>query len=338
MDPHIHRYSIILPVKNGGSYLKECVNSILSQSFGGFNLHVLDNNSDDGSLQWVKSLKDDRIKLYSSEVPLTMEENWGSIVSIPKNEFMTMIGHDDILDREYLSVINKLILKHPGASLYQTHFKYIDVTGSTIRHCKPMDEVQSASEFLASFLASTIDAMGTGFMMRSSDYNAYGGIPFYPNLLFADFELWIRLAAKSYKATATEECFCFRLHQSATTKSPDVKFHLAFDQFIKFLMELKRENADFDRTIEKYSLDFITFYCKSLSHRLLRTANNKRNGLTVSSFLKSCKEYADMLAPQNNFHPCDTYSVKLARQIDSNFFTRSLFLLFKKIKRKPILP
>jgi glycosyltransferase involved in cell wall biosynthesis len=338
MDPNDYRYSIILPVKNGGSYLKQCVNSILSQSFGGFNLHVLDNNSDDGSLQWVKSLKDDRIKLYPSEVSLTMEQNWGRIVSIQKNEFMTMIGHDDILDSEYLSVIDKLILRHPDASLYQTHFRYIDPSGSAIRHCKPMDEVQSASEFLASFLASTIDTMGTGFVMRSADYNACGGIPSYPNLLFADFELWINLALKGYKATAFEECFGFRLHQSATTTSPDIKFHLAFSQFIKFLVGLKTRNSDLSRTIERYSLDFIGFYCKGLSHRLLRTANNKRNGLTVSSFLKSCKDYADMLAPQNNFDPCDTYSVKLARQIDSNFFTRSLFLLFKKIKRKPILP
>lgn len=338
MDPHIHRYSIILPVKNGGDYLKECVHSILSQSFADFNLDILDNNSDDGTLQWVTSLKDERIRLYPSEISLSIEENWGRIVSVPKNEFMMMIGHDDILDKEYLSVINKLIQKHPAASLYQTHFRYIDAKGSTIRHCKPMDEIQSASEFLASFLANTIDTMGTGFMMRSSDYNSFGGIPFYPNLLFADFELWIRLAAKSYKATATEECFGFRLHQSATTKSPDIKFHIAFAQFIKFLMDLKSKSDDFDRTIEKYCLDFIRFYCKGLSHRLLRTTRSKRNGLTVSSFLRSCKDYADMLAPQNNFHPCDTYSVKLAKQIDSNFFTRSIFLLFKKIRSKPILP
>jgi hypothetical protein len=74
--------------------------------------------------------------------------------------------------------------------------------------------------------------MGTGFMMRAMDYDALGGIPPYPNLLFADFELWIGLTRKNYKATAFEECFAFRLHQSMTTTSSDLKFQYAFDKFI----------------------------------------------------------------------------------------------------------
>jgi glycosyltransferase involved in cell wall biosynthesis len=331
------KYSIVLPVRNGGEYVKECVTSILSQSFAGFDLHILDNNSNDGTLEWINTLKDERIKIYPSKVSLSMEENWGRIISISRNEFMTMIGHDDVLDTDYVGAIDKLIQKHPRASLYQTHFRYIDSAGKRIRHCKPMDEVQSAAEFLAFFLSGVIDTMGTGFMMRSVDYDACGGIPGYPNLLFADFELWINLATKSYKATASEECFGFRIHQSVTTKSPDIKFHLAFAQFIRFLNNLKKTNEDLAGIIEKYSLDFIKFYCKGLSHRLLRTPKQKRNGQTVSSFLKNCKEYADMLVPENDFDPCERYSVRLARQIDSNFLTRSLFLLFKKIRSKPVL-
>ena len=39
---------------------------------------------------------------------------------------MTVIGHDDLLDNNYLDVMNALIAKYPNASLYQTHFRYID--------------------------------------------------------------------------------------------------------------------------------------------------------------------------------------------------------------------
>jgi hypothetical protein len=178
--------------------------------------------------------------------------------------------------------------------------------------------------------------MGTGFVMRSVDYDVCGGIPMYPNLLFADFELWINLTTKSYKATASEECFGFRLHQSMTTKSPDVKFQLAFAQFIKFLQSLKK-NEDLAAMIERYGVDFIRFYCKGLSHRLLRTPKNRRNGQTVASFLENCRNYADVLVPGNDFDPSKIYSIRFAKQIDSNFVTRSLFLLFKKIWPKPML-
>jgi glycosyltransferase involved in cell wall biosynthesis len=331
------KYSIILPVRNGGEYVKECVNSILAQSFPDFNLHVLDNCSEDGTLEWIKSLKDERIKIYPTDRPLSIEENWERIKNLQKNEFITLIGHDDLLDKNYLAVMNDLINKHPNASLYQTHFRYIDSRGKTIRYCKPMDEVQTAPEFLAAFLCGIIDTMGTGFMMRAADYDDCGGIPIYPNLLFADFELWIDLAGKGYKATSAEECFAFRLHQSMTTSSPDIKFHKAFEQFIKYLARLKQSDRESAIIIEKYSLGFIEFYCKGLSHRLLRTPKQKREGQTVSSFLKNCKGYADLLVPGNHFDPCQKYSVRLAKQIDSNFLARSLFLLFKKIRSKPVL-
>jgi hypothetical protein len=36
---------------------------------------------------------------------------------------MTLIGYDDILDKDYLFVMSDLIKRHPDASLFQTHFR-----------------------------------------------------------------------------------------------------------------------------------------------------------------------------------------------------------------------
>lgn len=330
------KYSIILPVRNGGHYVKECVASILAQSLDDFNLHVLDNCSTDGTLEWIKTLKDPRIIVCPAEQPLSIEANWKRITGIRKNEFITLIGHDDILDPNYLLVMNDLIGRHPGASLFQAHFRYIDAEGNTLRRSKPMDEVQSPSEFLSFFLDGLIDTMGTGFMMRSADYDAVGGIPAYPNLLFADFELWIKLTLKSYKATASEECFAFRLHQSTTTTSPDVKMQYAFEQFIGYLEELRSSDRRMDEMIRRYAIRFIQFYCKALSHRLLRTSRKKREGLTLAGFVIRCQGYADRLAPNNDFQPYRLFSMRLAKYIDSNALSRGLFLIFKKMYPTPI--
>jgi len=146
------KFSIILPVKNGGHYVKDCIASILSQSLHDFNLIVLDNRSTDGTLEWLHSLNDSRIVIHESAQPLSIEENWSRIKDIPKNEFITLIGHDDLLDPGYLETMNALIEKHPEASLYQAHFQYIDKDGLLIRDCLPMDEIQYGHEFLAFFL------------------------------------------------------------------------------------------------------------------------------------------------------------------------------------------
>src|SRR5436853_206744 len=126
-------FSIILPVRNGGEYVKECVQSILQQTHSNFNLIVLDNNSTDGTVEWITSLNENRIIVYRSERSLTIEENWGRIKEVPKNEFMTMIGHDDLLYPHYLQEMDTLIAKHPQASLYQAHFAFIDASGAFMR-------------------------------------------------------------------------------------------------------------------------------------------------------------------------------------------------------------
>ena len=78
--------------------MKECVSSILAQTLGDFQLQVLDNCSTDGTVAYIQSLNDERITIYPAERPLTIEENWARITTIPKSEFITLIGHDDVLD------------------------------------------------------------------------------------------------------------------------------------------------------------------------------------------------------------------------------------------------
>ena len=331
------KFSIILPVRNGGEYVKDCVSSILSQSYTSFNLVVLDNKSTDGTLEWLQSLSDERIVIYPSEKSLTIEENWGRIVSTPKNEFITLIGHDDILYKDYLQSMNELIDQYPDASLYQTHFTYIDSKGAKIRTCIPMSAIEKAEGFLENFLQNNIDIMGTGFMMRAKDYESLGGIPPYPNLLFADFELWINLTKKGFKATSPNECFSFRLHQSTTTVSPDIKFQRAFQQFIYFLKSLSIERETFKAIISKDAARFLNFYCQGLSHRLLRTKMKDREGLTIKMFIHNCKEYAEMLGVQQSFRPEKNKSLSVAKIIDSTPFTRFIFRMFKKIYPAPVM-
>lgn len=175
-------YSIILPVRNGGGYFKTCVNSVLNQTYPHFNLHILDNCSTDGTSEWIQSINDSRIIYLPADKPLAIEENWARILQIPKNKFMTMIGHDDVLLPDYLSVIDTLIEKHPDASLYQTHFRYINGNSAFIRNCLKMEENITPGFFLEKILNLVIDINGTGFMVRSSDYNAVGvflHIPIY---------------------------------------------------------------------------------------------------------------------------------------------------------------
>lgn len=329
------KFSIILPVRNGGEYVKECVNSILTQSYSNFTLQILDNNSNDGTHEWLLSLSDPRIEIHRSNLDLSIEDNWARVLQIQKNEFMTLIGHDDILYPEYLMVMNDLVEKNRDASLYLSHFNYIDSNGNVIRQCKPMVTKNSPKNFLTAILTSKIDINGTGFLIRSVDYDKIGGIPPYPSLLFADFELWINLVNLSYLAVSDKTCFAFRLHISTTSSSSDFIMLQAFNNSIKFLLSLCKKSADFKQVIKMYAPEFLYFHCKGLSHRLIRTSFEKRKRLTVYAVVNNFIESANSM--EVNFYPFRKVTILIALIIDSNFLTRKAFLIFKYFFRKPLL-
>jgi glycosyltransferase involved in cell wall biosynthesis len=327
------RFSIVLPVKNGGQHFKDCVASILNQSFRDFNLIVLDNVSTDGSVEWIKSVRDSRVKLFESDRPLSIEENWSRILKTGRNEFMTIIGHDDLLHENYLAEMEQLIQKHPSASLYQTHFRYIDGYGRFIRPCKPMKEIQFAEDFLATQFLDKIDSTGTGYMMRSADFDAVGGMPVnFPNLIFADYALWIKLMMRGFKATSEKECFSYRVHDSVSKLTNGVVYFNAFGEYVEFLDEIKKNNSGIQAVIDENGKQFLLKFCESLAHRLLKTPKELRS-IGVKELVNSFYKYAVLLLPEQDFEPLDRPGIKWAVFFDSNSIIRSLFLAANRLRR-----
>jgi hypothetical protein len=233
--------------------------------------------------------------------------------------------------------MDELVRRHPSASVYQVHFRYIDSKGNRLRSCKPLNEVQSSTESLAFFLCGMYE-LSIGYAVRSNDYDAVGGIPAYPNLLFADLELAIRLIAKSYRAASPVECCSYRIHSDSTTKSSStLNYYHSVGRLLHFFSGLKDSNKAYADVLAKYGLDFLKLYCKSIAHHLLRIPKKNRQGISVSKFILDYKRAIDELIPGNNYNPSKINSIRLAEKIDSNVLTRSFFLAFKKIYSKPIL-
>jgi glycosyltransferase involved in cell wall biosynthesis len=329
----VDKFSIILPVRNGGNYIKECVNSIFSQTYTNFNLIVLDNASTDGTMEWLQGLQDERLIIYSSAESLGIEKNWARITTVSKNEFITLIGHDDILLPHYLEEMDRLISKHPDASLYQSHYAFINGEGKFTGYCMPMDEIQYGHEFLACQLARTMNSMGTGYMMRSKDYDELGGIPAaYPNLIFADYQLWVQLSLKNYKATTDKVCFHYRVHDSVSRLTNGQQYCVAFEKYVYFMTALCKENEKVKAVVDKYGQEMLMYFCESLSHRLLKTPASLRE-MKVKQFIDKCRSYAALLIPGQEFEPTHKFRIGIAAKIDSNFLSRSGFYYFKKLTK-----
>lgn len=100
MNPKI---SIIVPVYNAEKYLNRCVDSILSQTFGNFEVLLIDDGSNDksGKICDKYAQKDCRVKVFHKENGgVSSARNFG--IKNVQGSFVTFIDSDDFVDKDFL--------------------------------------------------------------------------------------------------------------------------------------------------------------------------------------------------------------------------------------------
>lgn len=259
------RFTVFIPVKNGKNYLAPCIDSLLAQTYPDFELVILGGFSTDGTCDWLKGqeARDGRIKVLLSDVELGIAGNWSRILALPKREFMTIVGYDDLLDPDFLEVMSSLIELEPGHDLYHAHFRLIDDEGRFIRNCRPMPAYETAADFVAARMDSIRDSFGTGYVMRSAAYDRVGGIPAYPDLLYADDALWVKLMQPKPKVTSHRVCFSYRFHGASVSASPNVQaLFNALITYWRFLQELATRDESMAQVLQLYGQRHVSAVCQ----------------------------------------------------------------------------
>lgn len=94
--------SIIIPVYNAADTIRQCVESVLSQSYKNFELILVDDGSSDKSLDICKeyALRDNRVKvIHKANGGVSSARNKGLDVAV--GEWITFIDADDYIGEKY---------------------------------------------------------------------------------------------------------------------------------------------------------------------------------------------------------------------------------------------
>ena len=89
------KISILMPVFNGIKYIKEAVDSVLNQDFHEWELIISDNGSNDGTIDYIKSLDDDRIRIYTQKYNLGIYDNINFLISHSNASIAHILCADD---------------------------------------------------------------------------------------------------------------------------------------------------------------------------------------------------------------------------------------------------
>jgi glycosyltransferase involved in cell wall biosynthesis len=120
------RFSVLLPTRNGGPFIDNCIRSILNED-ADLELIVSDNaNTDETPAVLDRWRADRRIKILRFDEPRPVSENWSNALGAASGEYLLMMGDDDCVLPGYFKRMESVIARHdhPDCILYNA-FSYV---------------------------------------------------------------------------------------------------------------------------------------------------------------------------------------------------------------------
>lgn len=132
---NIPAVSIGLPVYNGENYLKQAIESILSQTYHDFELIISDNASTDNTMEICKAaaIKDGRIRYYRNEKNSGAAWNFNNVFHLARGSYFQWACHDDVWTPTLLERYVEVLDRMPEVVLCYARTTFIDEHGEPLR-------------------------------------------------------------------------------------------------------------------------------------------------------------------------------------------------------------
>jgi glycosyltransferase involved in cell wall biosynthesis len=125
---------VVTPVYNGERYLRECIESVLSQTYDNWTYTILDNCSTDRTSEIVSEYAacDSRIRVRRNTTVLPIMENWNAALRLIPAEatYCKVVHADDTLFPECLERMTDVAERHPTVAVVTSYALW----GDEVRH------------------------------------------------------------------------------------------------------------------------------------------------------------------------------------------------------------
>jgi len=208
--------SVIIPAYNAEKTILATIESILQQTFADFELIVINDGSQDATLELVSGVKDPRLQVFSfPNAGLAASRNRG--VACAKGEYISFIDADDLWTPDKLELQLQALQTNPEAAVAYSWTDCIDEAGQFLRsgsHMSVSGDVY-AQLLLVNFLES-----GSNVLIRQQALREIGDSD---ESLAAgqDRELFLRLAAKYHFVAVPQTQILYRVSAQAISSDVD---------------------------------------------------------------------------------------------------------------------
>jgi glycosyltransferase involved in cell wall biosynthesis len=225
--------SVCMPVFNGGRFLREAIESVLSQDWADFELIIVDDASTDTGPDIASSFNDPRLRLYRNEVTAGMPGNWNVALSRVTGRYVKFFFQDDILYPDCITTMLSALKRHETAGFVFSRRDIEELDGlraeSFYPHLKDLQAPLRATRLLQplipgmEFLRECIRSGGLYFNYIAEpsfvmfDAKLVQRVGYFSNNLRqnADYEYWLRLMMIADACFIDRPLGKFRIHRSS---------------------------------------------------------------------------------------------------------------------------
>ena len=134
MSPDGPLISLGLPVFNGENYVAEAIESVLGQSYTKFELIIVDNASDDRTLEICEkyAARDPRIKIIRNSRNMGAIYSFNKTFTLSRGTYFKWVAHDDVICPAFLEKCVSILEADPAATMCFTKVRIMDAKGDFI--------------------------------------------------------------------------------------------------------------------------------------------------------------------------------------------------------------
>lgn len=205
--------SVVMSTRNNSRYLREAVDSILSQTFRDFEFIVINDGSTDNTKEIIESYNDDRILYIENPTSATLPVALNQGLEVAKGKYIARMDGDDIAFPNRFAKQIDFFENNPEVGILGTQSIIVDKHGNKKQN-KPLPTHHNMIAwylFTRGFALIHPSVMIRHFLLKElGGYN----VEFH---VTQDLELWLQCLPLTKMANLPEPLLYYRVHQSSNT-------------------------------------------------------------------------------------------------------------------------
>ncbi|MFB5662615.1 glycosyltransferase family 2 protein [Alteribacillus sp. HJP-4] len=207
--------SVIIPTRNREKLLSQAVNSVLQQTHEHLELIIVDEASDDGTEEYIKSIDDQRIHYIRHDQPKGGNIARNNGFKQAAGDYIAFLDDDDIWSRKKLEKQYAAMKKHPDAGMVSCNNLVFNEKGSILRQSsRGSNKYYSQKEALQKILIDNFIGGASFPLIRRECLEKVNG--FREHLKSAqETDLYVRIIHAGYGVFICEDpLILYRVHSN----------------------------------------------------------------------------------------------------------------------------